>query len=145
MNGKYTYVSNLDTIREKVVGKSGGEDMFADLPDLIEDPVVPGMEDEETAVHPVDVLADMFPDVPEEIVLQVWEASGENLEEAAAGLWFMKVRHHPPRLCSALPSVRGLNQRVPGNSQTNAPHRFCRHSCKPVRLRCPSPKCRSRI
>ena len=30
--------------------------------------------------------------VPEEIVLQVWEASGENLEEAAAGLWFMKVR-----------------------------------------------------
>ena len=32
-----------------------------------------------------------FPDVPEEIVLQVWEASGENLEEAAAGLWFMKI------------------------------------------------------
>ena len=39
----------------------------------------------------MDVLADMFPDVPEEIVLQVWEASGENLEEAAAGLWFMKI------------------------------------------------------
>ena len=38
----------------------------------ISDPVVPLMEDEETAVHPVDVLADMFPDVPEEIVLQVW-------------------------------------------------------------------------
>ena len=121
VNGKYTYVSNLDTIREKVVGKSGGEDMFADLPDLIEDPVVPGMEDEETAVHPVDVLADMFPDMPRETVRQAWELNGEDLEKAAAGLFTMQVRHHPSCLTPLVAAQRKPTLTPKPTPPTDAP------------------------
>ena len=33
----------------------------------------------------------MFPDIEEVIVEHVWEATEGNLEDAAAGLWFLKI------------------------------------------------------
>ena len=33
----------------------------------------------------------MFPDIDEVIVEHVWEATEGNLEDAAAGLWFLKI------------------------------------------------------
>jgi hypothetical protein len=90
--GKFTYVANIARIRERALERSGGDRDLAEAmeenpPDELPEEMLQGEE----SMHPATVLKAMFPDVPDDAIDYVLEASGGNLEEAAAGLWFMKV------------------------------------------------------
>ena len=49
------------------------------------------MLDNPESIHPATALKHMFSDVPDDVIDYVLEASGGNLDKAAAGLWLMKV------------------------------------------------------
>ena len=69
----------------------------------------------------MDVLADMFPDMPRETVRQAWELNGEDLEKAAAGLFTMQVRHHPSCLTPLVAAQRKPTLTPKPTPPTDAP------------------------
>jgi len=90
--GKFTYVSNIDKIRERAIERAGGDEELAEMFSENAPEALPEeMEDAEAELHPVDILKQMFPDIEEEVIVYVLDASQSNIEEAAAGLWFMKI------------------------------------------------------